>query len=342
MAVVIDTSPMRFVHLLVLIGLQSSLIIASYHYGYMNASSETNDMPVVVSASPKMETITQISVNASTELTKDAPSSVSTQPTTPKQRTESPSVASIPPKAEQQVQTLEERFALAPSDAPLSEFDRKRMQKLPPTVSLKTSKTPIFVASLPRSGTSSVWKYFLCGGHMAAHTYSRVNQTLAYRIGDCIEQNIRLGRKPFQGCGPYYVWSDNGYVFPVKKKRNIAKCFYPSLESLDALYQSYPEMTILLTVRNLTSWTKSVQNFQRLAYKWLDCKEPYMPKRIEDLGSFYQTHAARVRNFAKARPSINYIEVQLEGDQAGVSLEQAFGIPASCWGCHHAAGKSAC
>mmetsp|Transcript_6690 Transcript_6690/g.9795 ORF Transcript_6690/g.9795 Transcript_6690/m.9795 type:complete len:329 (-) Transcript_6690:261-1247(-) len=228
--------------------------------------------------------------------------------------------------------TIEQRFAYAPSSVPLSEFDRKRMNRLPPTYPLRVP-APIFVASLPKSGTSSVWKYFLCGGHMAAHHYSRVDATLSIPIGECIENNVDVGRPPFQNCGPYYVWSDNGYVTFPERKGNSTSCFYPSIHALDSFYAAYPEMTILVFRRNVTSWVKSVQKFQKIAERWTMCNRKGMIKKNNEaaLSRFYLDHISRLKNFADQRPSITFIEMPLEGPTVGKELQRLIGIPASCW-----------
>ena len=234
-------------------------------------------------------------------------------------------------------QTLEERFAYAPSSTPLSAFDRKRMSKLPPTSPLKV-KTPIVVVSLPKSGTSSIWKFFLCAGHMAAHTYSRANQTTSHRIGHCIENNVKDKQKPFAGCGPYYVWSDIGYV-----ELDNNECFYPSIHALDALYEAYPEMTLLLMRRNSTKWAHSIQKFNFIGSRWANCNADGMPKSsdLKALTDFYAEHVARLRKFAQDHPSVTFLDMPLEGKETAQMLEDAFGAPASCWK-NCAPGKKAC
>jgi hypothetical protein len=56
----------------------------------------------------------------------------------------------------------------------------------------------------------------------------------------------------------------------------------------------------------------------------------------EDFANFYTQQVERVRGFANAHPSLNYIEVELEDPDIGKILEDRVGIEASCWG--HANG----
>lgn len=224
-------------------------------------------------------------------------------------------------------QTLNDRFGKYLPTSDLSDFDRHRMSKLPFTHPL-TVKTPIFVASLPKSGTSSIWKYFLCAGHMAAHATSLVNQTAAVRIGDCMERNIKNQntQKPFHGCGPYYIWTDCGNMVDPPLRPH---CFYPSIQALDSLYNAYPDMTILLMRRNATAWADSVRHFHQIAKRWVQCG--ILRNEEESLVQFYNAHTTRLREFAQAHPSMTYIELPLEGSDTGKQLEEAFGTPASCW-----------
>lgn len=93
-----------------------------------------------------------------------------------------------------------------------------------------TTSYPIFVTSLPKSGTTSVWKYFVCGGQKASHAWiTRGSPTKKKRrkgktgwistkeeepkpelAGRCIHENIKNGKPPFNDCGEYDVYTDTG------------------------------------------------------------------------------------------------------------------------------------
>lgn len=228
--------------------------------------------------------------------------------------------------------SFEERWSpYMPSSAPLSDFERKQMGRKRPTYPLRV-KTPILIASLPKSGTSSAWRYFICSGHLAAHTFGKLNQTLGHRIGDCVERNIQQKRKPFDGCGHYYVWSDCGSISAMHDKEQ--HCYYPSIHALEEMYEAYPEMTILNMRRNATRWVKSVLKYNDMANRWQAiCKNQSSMPRTNSHGEllqFYNDHATRLRQFAKRHPSITYIEMQLEGD-TGHKMQETFGGPETCW-----------
>ena len=83
-----------------------------------------------------------------------------------------------------------------------------------------TVPLPVFVPSLPKSGTTSIHKYFLCGGRNSAHHVYRINGKVRNKIGRCWKQNIRRGRPPLEGCGDHEIWSDTGTcVFASKAVR---------------------------------------------------------------------------------------------------------------------------
>jgi len=72
--------------------------------------------------------------------------------------------------------------------------------------------TPVFVPSLPKSGTTTTHKYFDCGGHQSAHLAARTDDKV-FKIGKCAQNNVRAGRDVFENCGDYDIWTDTGTCF---------------------------------------------------------------------------------------------------------------------------------
>ena len=105
---------------------------------------------------------------------------------------------------------------------------------------------PIFVASLPKSGTTSIARMFYCGNVSTAHTFANTQDGQQVRIGECYQKNVGLSRPPFEGCGNYDVWSDNGFI-------RGRRCYYPSIHGLSEYYKHYPNATILLVKRKITN-----------------------------------------------------------------------------------------
>jgi hypothetical protein len=70
---------------------------------------------------------------------------------------------------------------------------------------------PVFVPSLPKSGTTSIWKFFKCGQLLSSHNWiQKINTSVSTMAGKCIQQNILQGQPPFQDCGAYDVYTDTG------------------------------------------------------------------------------------------------------------------------------------
>jgi len=220
---------------------------------------------------------------------------------------------------------------LAPLAAGAGRLSLPKGSKTPPAFDLKIPR-PVLVTSLPKSGTTSTWKYFGCGlgKGKAAHQNAKVmegKEAKLIKLGKCLKDNAMKKRKYFQGCGNYEVWTDAGIVAP-------GICYYPSIHGgLQAFYNSYPTATILQVNRDTEAWVNSTTEFNDLWRRWSEkCdKFPGVGSTRDDYGRFYEWHTAMVRQFAKNHPSLTYIEVSLEGEQTGRILESATGINASCW-----------
>lgn len=50
-----------------------------------------------------------------------------------------------------------------------------------------------------------------------------------------------------ENCGQFHVWSDAGYA-------NETTCFYALWHALDTIVEQYPNATIVLNKRNVTTW----------------------------------------------------------------------------------------
>jgi hypothetical protein len=220
--------------------------------------------------------------------------------------------------------------------------------------------TPVFVPSLPKSGTTSIWQYFNCGGHKASHQVSllsslllnralkcrfnsgviwllqwiRLNETYSIQTGECVQKNIAVDRPPFEGCGDYDVYTDTGYA--TARIPPSVTCFYPSVDALDQIYRHYPNITFIMVVRNTAQWYKSLESWGEgsLLNRWKLCNTTNLPgvdATEQDFMQFYDWHTDRIRKFVSDKPSIRYIEVQLESKDTGAILEREVGIPSRCW-----------
>jgi len=72
----------------------------------------------------------------------------------------------------------------------------------------------------------------------------------------CLHRNIKIrDQAPLAGCGDYQVWTqiDDPNADP-------AKCFFPQVDSVDALHKHYPDAVYLLPQRDTEDWIRSVEN----------------------------------------------------------------------------------
>ena len=203
---------------------------------------------------------------------------------------------------------------------------------------------PIFVTSLPKSGTTSTQRYFQCGLNdveAAAHHWT-VNATTGkdMKIGKCMLRNIQNNKTLFDNCGDYQVWTDTGFMPEPNKPKpttdDTDECFFPTLHEhgLEAFYQSYPNGTLLNVVRNATEWYQSAMAWRKLPERMAKHCRGKMPKPNapkEDWVAFYNQHTQRIRDFAKQHPTLTFLEVSLEADDTADLLEESIGISANCW-----------
>ena len=177
--------------------------------------------------------------------------------------------------------------------------------------------TPILVMGLPKCGTTSITSYFRCAGIRSSHFSCEVNddddQTRPWRncllpqgagggarsdagtqplCAVCIERNIKRGRPPFEGCGPYDVFgemdsaehplpmlrSDARYANYVEENAAAADdatttndddkdtsiqplCSFPQIMHLEEIHASYPNATFILNTRPVDNLIKSISNW---------------------------------------------------------------------------------
>lgn len=194
---------------------------------------------------------------------------------------------------------------------------------------------PIFIPSMPKSGTTSIWKFFKCGGIKASHNWVRKHggrrSTLA---GLCIRDNIYFQRPPFHQCGAYDVYSDTGFINYDHDEG--LDCFFPSIDGLRHIYASYPNATFVNIVRNTNDWFDSLKQWAHgsLFVRFRMCNATGFPNgqaTADNVKDFYERHNQLIRDFVRERPSLGYLEVQLESPETPRILAKATGISETCW-----------
>jgi len=183
---------------------------------------------------------------------------------------------------------------------------------------------PILVVGLPKSGTTSIHEYFTCGGYKASHWRCRTHKELC---GALIRRNVRLKRPPLDNIGDYDVYTQLD-----------GDCYFPQIKALEEIHEHYPNSTFILNLRNIDAWMNSMRTFNA-AYsgilpkynKVTLCEISEKKSTDEQYRDYYNAQTDRIRDFIKKYPSHTLVEVQIDSNDAGVIMENNFGIDKSCW-----------
>lgn len=215
----------------------------------------------------------------------------------------------------------------------LTDFASKSTQKS--SKRLMKINSPVFVLSLPKSGTFSMQSYFNCGlsrmrKRKSAHHWGKKANGKRDKLGNCFRRNQKRKLPLTKACGNYSVWVDAGVP-------SRDGCWYPGLDGLDSLARHHSNATIVLGTRPAKNWLKSVRGYDSasLIERWTqNC--PHFPNVTPDDDAdlwmqFYHNYTRRVRKFAKEHPTMTYIEVDLESNRASQLLKEKIGFPNSCF-----------
>jgi len=226
----------------------------------------------------------------------------------------------------------QEKFSISSGGTRMSlPFDSSNPS--PPVLKLPT---PVISLGFPKTATTSIFHYFHCGKFPSSH-YRCANKLSSkkagrFRCGDCVQNNIAIGNPIFKSCGSFDVWAEINSSNIYDKVPTI---FLPQVEHLDAIHKNYPEATFVLTKRDPEKWISSVMNWNELHQIFINTNITGLPagsgKTSDELRKFFKGHMKRVRKFVRRHPSHTLIEVDIDDENVGNILEDAFGIDAKCW-----------
>ena len=212
-----------------------------------------------------------------------------------------------------------------------------------------TSANPVFVLSLPHSGSLTMDRYFKCAG-LDEDTLGR-RWTKKHRdepvqrrvqLGTCMDRNVRKQNEdPLFGCGDYRVWMELESSPRRSPKKGTRQCFFPTLrpDVLGQLFRRYPQATVINVRKDPEEWYASLPTtLKERWYKW--CNEghdnvfpPANATKAEWMQVYEQYHST-LRETIRAHLSVTYIEIVLD-DHHDVStateLEERLGVRKSCW-----------
>ena len=106
-----------------------------------------------------------------------------------------------------------------------------------------------------------------------------------------------------------------------------------------------PQMTYILTFRNMTKWYISMSNWLGIAGKNktnnmkarfqrsnITGLPPGAGNNVSEFRNFYCEYVKRVRKTIAKYPGHMLIEIDIEDPTEGWRLEEAFGVNHTCWG----------
>jgi hypothetical protein len=145
-----------------------------------------------------------------------------------------------------------------------------------------SSKKPVLVLGLPRSGSLAVHNFFTCNGVRSSNyccsssgNSSNITQNTSTRFpcgeeettcGACVLENFNNHLHPFQGCGDYEVYSQ----FDVETGDPFA-WFLPQYFTLPVLHEAHPESTWILNRRNSSKqWATNVLHWYSVSNRLMN------------------------------------------------------------------------
>jgi Sulfotransferase domain len=200
----------------------------------------------------------------------------------------------------------------------------------------------IIVVGMPKSGTSSVTKFFQkqqkqffkrachfgCAIPVDANGYGTYNnKTFGRYLGVCMAEAKEKKLPLIKTCGDYEVIGQMDF-----SKAN--KCYMPQITMLQELHDEHPDATFILNLRNVHHWTSSVSRWGGMHTRLSRfCGENVGPKNAKgiSLRTWYQEHTTRIRQFVADHPTHALVEIDVESPATGPRMASIFGLDEQGW-----------
>ncbi|KAK1736193.1 putative sulfotransferase domain-containing protein [Skeletonema marinoi] len=190
---------------------------------------------------------------------------------------------------------------------------------------------PYFNLGFPKMGTSSLHKFFQCGGLDSVH----YRCTRLDSCARCMRESVEAGGLPLDYCElpprkiDMYAQMDDGHYFP-------------QIELLDELVDGYPKATLFLTFRSMEKWYNSLRKWpprrngphmnDKLKQHNITGFPSGVGNNVDEFADWYCNHVDRVRDIAASNPSLTLVEVDIEDSTIAKRMSDMFDIDESCWG----------
>jgi hypothetical protein len=195
---------------------------------------------------------------------------------------------------------------------------------------LPSFQLPILVMGMPKTGTTSIQRFFQCNRTDVSHWMCSVKDRNELTMcGKIIQSNIEQGLPPFHTMN-HAVYAQMDYV------DYDGSCYFPQVEALEELHKYYPNATMILNTRNITKWVASVRNYHQMGQRFVSCNMTGLPSGVGDrdkeLIEFVERHYENIRRFVRRHPSHRLVEIDIESDESADIMTKTFHVPAHCWG----------
>lgn len=186
----------------------------------------------------------------------------------------------------------------------------------------------LFVVGFPKSGTTTLTAALEASGLRPAHWANKVGTF----IGRIIYDNVAAGRDPFARLeDDFDAITQADVCLPA-----YAINYWPNLdfEMLATIRAAHPECLMLLNTRDPHKICASIDRWPSLRDRMVGSDIPGLPVGVgakdEELIEWIENHYAACRNFFADDP--NFLELDIEDEEAPRILERALGIDIKHWG----------
>ena len=203
--------------------------------------------------------------------------------------------------------------------------------------------TPIIVMGMMKAGTTSIYGYFKCGldpkmAKLSHYDCNHKKNTPQEKIGLACGKRIRRNLTKMKPRKSAFDTIDGFHLYAeIDGQEKNGGMTLPQWDYLDEVYDQFPMATWILNVRKPEMWLNSVDRWLDLRQRFID--NPYLPDLPRGVGvddkdmiRFYLRQAERIREFCESHPGLSCVEVNIDQPDAGDIMENAFGIPETCWG----------
>jgi len=228
-----------------------------------------------------------------------------------------------------------------------------------PTSSYQNLEKPFINLGFPKMGTTSLYSFFLCGRVPSTHwvcgkkgLWTVGKRGKHIQCAQCIKEAFDAGHPPLSQCpkrGDAWLQIDGTWGVRGPNGKSEPFQFFPQIEMLEEIVQSYPRATYLLTFRSMEKWYRSLVEWTRVPkrnreHKGINYAEhikmsnitgsPTMetPPNVQEFSEWFCHHVERVRNVIAQYPDATLVEVDIEDPETPQRMHEIFGFKEKCWG----------